>query len=207
MSIETTQKKLNQFFLDKLNQFGISSKGVGYNGKQAHETRFEQLIKLLDRNNHFSLIDYGCGYGALYDYLASAGYELDYYGYDIMPEMVQIAKDKHKSLPNVRFFENEKHLPISDYLIAGGIFNVKFECSDEDWTKHILLHLGRMNRLCKKGFSFDLLTSYSDKEKMQAELYYADPCFFFDFCKRNFSRNVALLHDYQIFDFTIIVRK
>ena len=124
-----------------------------------------------------------------------------------MPEMVQIAKDKHKSLPNVRFFENEKHLPVSDYLIAGGIFNVKFECSDEDWTKHILLHLGRMNRLCKKGFSFDLLTSYSDKEKMQAELYYADPCFFFDFCKRNFSRNVALLHDYQIFDFTIIVRK
>ena len=31
--------------------------------------------------------------------------------------------------------------------------------------------------------------------------------FFFDFCKRNFSRNVALLHDYGLYDFTIIVRK
>ena len=38
-------------------------------------------------------------------------------------------------------------------------------------------------------------------------LYYADPCALFDYCKRNFSRNVALLHDYKIYDFTLIVRK
>jgi len=52
-----------------------------------------------------------------------------------------------------------------------------------------------------------MLTSYSDKEKQRPDLYYANPCFMFDYCMRNFSRDVALLHDYQMFDFTILVRK
>jgi hypothetical protein len=30
---------------------------------------------------------------------------------------------------------------------------------------------------------------------------------FFDHCKRNFSRQVALLHDYGLWEFTILVRK
>jgi len=39
------------------------------------------------------------------------------------------------------------------------------------------------------------------------DLYFGDPLLYFDFCKRNFSRNVALLHDYGLYDFTILVRK
>ena len=54
-----------------------------------------------------------------------------------------------------------------------------------------------------------MLTRYSDEEYIEKrpELYYGDPCFFFDYCKKHFSRNVALLHDYEIYDFTILVRK
>ena len=42
---------------------------------------------------------------------------------------------------------------------------------------------------------------------MRADLYYADPCFLFDYCKRNFAKDVAILHDYSLYDFTLIVRK
>ena len=42
---------------------------------------------------------------------------------------------------------------------------------------------------------------------LRLDLYYADPCALFDYCKRSFSRNVALLHDYEIYDFTLLVRK
>jgi hypothetical protein len=42
---------------------------------------------------------------------------------------------------------------------------------------------------------------------MQKHLYYADPCAIFDLCKRRYSRNVALLHDYGLYEFTIVVRK
>jgi hypothetical protein len=42
---------------------------------------------------------------------------------------------------------------------------------------------------------------------MRADLYYADPAQVFDYCKRRFSPNVALLHDYGLYEFTILVRK
>ena len=42
---------------------------------------------------------------------------------------------------------------------------------------------------------------------MRPDLYYADPCELFDRCKRRYSRNVALLHDYDLYEFTILVRK
>jgi hypothetical protein len=79
----------------------------------------------------------------------------------------------------------------------------------DEWRGMVTDTLRRMDRLCTKGFSFNMLTSYSDAERMaqRPDLFYGDPLFFFDFCKRNFSRNVALLHDYGIYDFTILVRK
>ncbi len=67
--------------------------------------------------------------------------------------------------------------------------------------------LEKFNSLCRKGFSCNFLTKYSDANRMRSDLYYADPCFLFDYCKRHFSKNIALLHDYQLYDFTLIVRK
>ena len=58
-----------------------------------------------------------------------------------------------------------------------------------------------------KCAEYNLLTKYSDKEFMQSYLYYADPCALFDLCKRRYSRHVALLHDYGLYEFTILVRK
>ena len=56
-------------------------------------------------------------------------------------------------------------------------------------------------------FSFNILTKYSEKNYMQDHLYYADPLFFFDYCKQNFSKNVSLIHDYNLYEFTILVKK
>jgi hypothetical protein len=54
-----------------------------------------------------------------------------------------------------------------------------------------------------------MLTSYSDSGRMarRPDLYFADPLFYFDYCKRNFSPDIALLHDYGLYDFTVLVRK
>ena len=44
-------------------------------------------------------------------------------------------------------------------------------------------------------------------ERHQADLFYADPLHLFDRCKRTYSRFVTLLHDYPLYEFTIIVRR
>lgn len=93
----------------------------------------------------------------------------------------------------------------ADFSIASGIFNVKFSENDESWTKYILETLENMNQFSNNVFSFNLLTSYVDFKK--DHLYYGDPLFFFDYCKKNFSKYVTLYHDYPLWEWTVVVIK
>ena len=42
---------------------------------------------------------------------------------------------------------------------------------------------------------------------MRDYLYYPNPCEVFDWCKRRYAKDVALLHDYGLYAFTMLVRK
>jgi SAM-dependent methyltransferase len=209
MSIEETQKRLNQYFTEKLDIYGATPKGVDYNSPEAQEVRFEQLVKLIDPSQKFTIIDYGSGYGALFDFLQRKGWDFEYYGIDLIEKMVLAGRETHKDFPHAHFTTDEKEVPAADYLLASGIFNVKMDSSNDDWQEFVFQTLRKMDALCSKGFSFNLLTKYSDADRMaqRPDLFFGDPLLFFDFCKRNFSRNVALLHDYGIYDFAILVRK
>ena len=209
MSIEDTQKKLHAYFIEKLETHGATAKGVDYNSPQAQEIRFEQLTKVINPTQSFSVIDYGCGYGALFDFLHSKHWQFEYYGIDLIENMVIAGYETHKNHPNARFTTDEQEVPVADYLLAGGIFNVKMDSPYDEWQDYTVRTLHRMDALCCQGFSFDMLTKYSEAERMvqRSDLFFADPLFFFDYCKRHFSRNIALLHDYGIYDFTILVRK
>lgn len=198
--------KINNYFTQKVKEHGAAPKGVDWNSVESQEIRFQQICKIIDTNGHFSLLDFGCGYGALLDYLKRSHTSFSYTGYDINPEMIETAAKTHHDM-NAVWTSKLPDDTIFDYIVSSGIFNYKLEIDNATWKDHIINTITTMNKLCRKGFSFNLLTSYSDKEYMKNELYYADPTFFFDYCKRNFSKQVALLHDYQIYDFTILVRK
>ncbi|MCI0555972.1 MAG: class I SAM-dependent methyltransferase [Anaerolineae bacterium] len=209
MSIDETQKKLNEYFSEKLEEFGATPKGVDYNGTESQASRFDQLVKVINPSQPFSVIDYGSGYGAMFDFLKTKGWRFEYYGIDLIEKMVIAGREAHKDYSNAHFTTDEREVPIADYLLAGAIFNIKLDESYESWQEFVCETLLHMNSLCSKGFSFNMLTQYSDADRMaqRPDLFYGDPLFFFDFCKRNFSRNVALLHDYGLYDFTILVRK
>jgi len=209
MSMDNTQKKLSEYFTEKLDAFGTTPKGVDYNGSESQERRFEQLAKVINPSQPFSVIDFGSGYGALFDFLNRKGWQFEYYGIDLIEKMVVAGRELYKDFPNAHFTTLENEVPKVDYLLAGAIFNIKLDETYESWQEFVIRTLSRMNALCSKGFAFNMLTKYSDADRMaqRPDLFYGDPLFFFDFCKRNFSRNVALLHDYGLYDFTILVRK
>ncbi len=194
-------------YQDKISAHGSAPEGVYWNSSEAQEIRFAQLVKVCSPDEPFSIIDYGCGYGALLDYMHKAGYRFTYTGYDMLAEMIAHARQTHDNEPACSFTTAAESLRTADYVVESGIFNLKMDVEQDIWTDHVLKTLARIDCLSNKGFSFNMLTKYSDPERMRSDLYYADPCFFFDYCKRHFSRNVALLHDYDIYDFTITVRK
>jgi SAM-dependent methyltransferase len=198
---------LREYYEAKLRDHGATPPGVDWNGKASQQVRFNELSKLIieEKAGSFSVDDYGCGYGAYLDYLHERGLkQFDYLGLDISPNMVDEARRLH---PQGAFEIGSASPRLADYGVASGIFNVALDQERAGWEHYVTDTLDAMHASTKLGFAFNCLTSYSDGEYRRPDLYYGDPCFFFDHCKRRYSRQVALLHDYGLYEFTIIVRK
>jgi SAM-dependent methyltransferase len=198
---------VRQYYDYKIETYDATPRGVDWNSLESQTLRLEQLLKVCDCTRSFSINDYGCGYGALVEYMTDRRYTFQYCGFDISEQMIAKARELHRGLEHCQFFTDETRLTVADYTIASGIFNVKLQTSDEEWKAYVLHTLGRIAELSEKGFAFNVLSIYSDQDFMRPDLYYADSCFLFDYCKRNFSRFVSLLHDYPLYEFTILVRK
>jgi cyclopropane fatty-acyl-phospholipid synthase-like methyltransferase len=198
-------EQVREYYTAKIKEFGATPQGVDWNSKESQELRFNVLSTLIDEPV-FSVLDFGCGFGSMFDYYSQKYTNFSYTGFDIAEEMIQTAVKTFTSSGNATWtasLPNKK----SDYVVASGIFNVKLENTDENWLSYILETIHTLNEFSEKGFAFNILTSYSDKEYMKDYLFYGDPLVLFDYCKTHFSKNVALLHDYNLYEFTIIVRK
>ncbi|HEX7555199.1 MAG TPA: class I SAM-dependent methyltransferase [Leptolinea sp.] len=201
--------QIREYFAGKLEQHGATPRGVDWNSTGAQDTRFSQLAKVIaPLDKPFSLLDYGSGFGSFYEYLVSQGIKPNkYVGFDIVEGMVTKGRELHANKTGVVFQSSEADLPVCDYVVASGIFNIKLDTDYDQWTAYVVKTISRMNDLADRGFSMNFLTKYSDADHMRSDLYYADPGYIFDVCKRRFSRNVAILHDYDLYDFTVVVRK
>ncbi|MDT6960362.1 class I SAM-dependent methyltransferase [Cupriavidus sp. SZY C1] len=196
------------YYSARLAEHGETAQGVDWNGEESQFLRFAQLSRVIgDRTEPFSVNDLGCGYGALREYLGKSYPQLRYTGIDVAEEMIQAASRRLGGDPSTRFIVGSEPDAVADFGIASGIFNVRMARGDAEWLDYIKGVLDIMDRTSRLGFAFNCLTSYSDADKMRDTLYYADPCALFDHCKRRYSRNVALLHDYGLYEFTIVVRK
>jgi len=205
MEKESISKAINEYYTEKILKFGKCPQGVDWKDEQSQRLRYEKIVELFKCDSNFTVADYGCGYGFFSQYLKEKGISGSYSGYDISAEMIKAANAF--SDPNITFINSEKLEEKYDYIVASGIFNVKFSFDDHEWSKMVLEKIDYFNAYSNKGFAFNCLSTYSDIEKRRADLFYADPLFIFDLCKKKFSKNVALLHDYDLYEFTIIVRK
>lgn len=197
---------VEKYYSAKIQQHGATAKGVDWNGETSQVLRFEQLTRIV-RCEQPIINDLGCGYGAYFDYLTAASPACCYRGVDVSMAMVEEARRRYAGNERCDFLMGNRFSEVADYAVASGIFNVRLEAENDRWLEYILETLHHMNDFGRRGFSFNCLTAYSDADRMQNHLYYADPCYLFDYCKKKFSRNVSLMHDYGLYEFTILVRK
>lgn len=209
MANQTTDilAEVADYYSAKLAKHGDSAQGVDWNSEESQTLRFLQLSKIISENCGFSINDLGCGYGALYDYLCTRYSDFSYSGCDVSADMIRTAEARYSRESRVNFIQAAEPPILADYGIASGVFNVRLENLDSVWYTYIKSILDILNRTSRYGFAFNCLTSFSEVEKMHDYLYYANPCELFDLCKRRYSNDVALLHDYGLFEFTILVRK
>ena len=200
---------ISKLYRENLDKHGPVSQSVGWKDEQSQALRFDKLIEAIqpeDARDGFNCNDWGCGYGAMSQYLLSrSSLNLTrYIGYDICDEMLEQAK-RIESSPHCEFVKSHLPTKTADYTFVSGTFNVKLEASEDKWKQYIEETLFELWEKTNNGLAFNLLTTYVDWKEPQ--LYYADPAYFFDFCKRRLSPRVSLLHDYPLYEWTMLVRK
>lgn len=208
MAYEKTLSKIETLYKENLLAHGVSSSSVGWPKEADQQLRFEKLTSLImPSNDPVTINDYGCGYGAHLEFLVKK-YGLNvtaYNGYDISVDMLKEARN------NLEWFDGKLSLidksdiqTEADFTFVSGTFNVRFEATDAEWKTFIKEKLSEIAEHSARGFAFNLLSTYVDWK--EPNLFYGDPLFWFDFCKNNFSRHVSLIHDYPLYEWTIVVK-
>jgi SAM-dependent methyltransferase len=197
---------VNEYYTSKVKEHGNTPQGVDWNSVESQELRFDQLSRIITSGETVDVLDFGCGFGSMHRWFQKQGKRVNYTGYDISEEMIGRAKEMYKGDERCSFLTELPERKF-DYVIASGIFNVKLDTPEEEWLQYVVETLEIINERSIKGFSFNLLTSYSDKPFMKDNLFYGDPLLFFDYCKTRFSKYVNLVHDYPLYEFTMLVRK
>jgi SAM-dependent methyltransferase len=192
-----------------LAEHGRESKSVGWPDEASQLLRFEKLALVMEGappDRSVSVNDFGCGYAAMFSWLDSRpSPRIDrYIGYDISDEMLRAAREQAND-PRVELIDSREVTEQADYSLVSGTFNVRIDASDDEWGAYVRECLVTLCEKSRLGFAFNLLTSYVDWRK--DDLFYADPAEWFTFCKQELSRYVTLIHDYPLYEWTMLVRK
>jgi hypothetical protein len=206
-TVASALESVKELYTNNLNEYGVTSRSVGWPDPEAQILRFQKLASIIEPNgiSPISINDWGCGYGSMFDYLKTLGLPISsYYGYDVSPEMISAAEARIKD-PAAEWIVGADVATAADYTFVSGTFNVRFDAIDSDWDSYIKQKLRDLYAQSKHGIAFNLLTSYVDWR--EPHLFYADPSDYFEFCKTELSRYVTLLHDYPLYEWTILVRR
>lgn len=200
-------KPVADYYAAALARHGATPQGVDWNSADSQRLRFEQLTRLWSHlAPPHAVNDYGCGFGAMREFLRDAGYAGHYCGFDIVPSMIDAARARANSDAHASFASRREDLSPADYTVASGIFNVKLAADGGDWKRYVYDTLDDLRAVSTRGFAFNMLTLRSDPERRRDHLFYASATALFDYCQERFSPRVAVLHDYPLYEFTVLVR-
>lgn len=189
---------------DRLRQFGHSPESLGWGKTGRQEFRFAVLGALAIANPASSVLDVGCGFADLYDYLRSRGWTGRYVGVDLVPGLIEAARRRHADL-DLRTADIDELRGSSerfDYVIASGIFNARL--SSEPNEAHIERSLAQMFALCTGALCVDFMSAYVDFKHETA--WHTDPAWAIDVARR-LSRRFSLRHDYMPYEFALCIHR
>lgn len=194
---------ISTFMDDLLQREGQTVLGVGWPNRENQETRFSQLLRLIDPGlPEFTVNDLGCGFADLYEFIRARDLPMrGYRGYDLSEKMLEVAQGRVG--PDAELVHSGELTEQADYSFACGIFNTRLEASDAEWLEYVKSAVRDLDAHSTRGFAFNSLTTYVDWR--EDHLFYADPTELFRFCKEEISSRVALLHDYPLWEWTILV--
>ncbi|GAB6070560.1 class I SAM-dependent methyltransferase [Thiomicrorhabdus hydrogeniphila] len=200
-----------------IERHGYQPQALYWSNREIQEIRFQNLISILPnshdlKNQAWSLLDVGCGFADLIDYLASSSYLPNYTGLDLSPDMVLAAQSLHPKsiilegeLVESQFVDSQ-----FDYVMLSGALNEVVETEIENTAQfkgcYAKSVIKEMYRICKKGVAFNLLDANHAWVQSRYDLQSFKPKEMVAYCEE-FADEVVLIQGYLDNDFTIHLKK
>jgi len=187
----------NNIYPMPINAAGKNETFVGRITRENQLLRFQKIYDLIEDKPFIKVLDVGCGLGDFYNFLQEKGFQGDYLGIDIVPEMVDSARLNY---PEGVFEIHDimKNDIEADYIVASGIMSVRIN-KKIDHQEYVDKLIVRLFSQAKRGIVFNMLNDqYVDADK-----------YFFPFSPYKIveylltlTNQVEIYHDYLHYDFT-----
>jgi SAM-dependent methyltransferase len=198
---------VSAYYSGKLAEHGPTPRGVDWKDAESQHLRHRQFLRLLGDDPDASVLDVGCGYGDFLPFLRAAGHRGRYIGCDVAAPMVEAARTLHGEGPDRTFVVGGAPEDAATYAVGSGILNVMRGSTPEAWAVYVRDSIDTLHNAGRRGFGFNMLSLVSDPERRRPDLFYGDPARILADCIARYGRHVALLQDYGLWEFTVIVRR
>lgn len=187
---------------------GCSAEGVGWTLPNIQDDNFQALIEVWARDPDATglvINDIGCGYGALFDYIKDmpAMQGGHYFGIDLNPKMIAAAQSRIQD-ERAHFSVGSRLVKTAHYTLASGTYTICRNAEPDEWEAYIFENLHHLARRSERGFAFNMLSPHLQPETK--DMYLADPTKFLDFCIRELTDDVTLMHGRPALQWTLHAR-
>lgn len=199
-------KSLN-IYKQKFKEFGVSPQALQWKSKGAAHQRFRQFWAEINFDNK-KVLDVGCGFGEMGNFLTKRYENVTYKGVDIMPEFIGNGKKiyPHLILETADYFS--RPLPVSyDVVLCSGALNSNFGTV----KKNLEFRKNAIKTMFEHStgvVAFNMLGGHPAplNDDSESNVWYSDSLEILEYCM-TLTRRVILRHHYHPTDFTIFLYK
>lgn len=189
-------------------QHQATAAGVNWVDEISARRRYKKVLELLNDDLRLvenpSILDVGCGYGGLLEFIKETSVSVRYTGIDLVESMIDTGKKNH---PESTFILGDfMSLPDSqvyDYIICNGILMLKKDIWMTEMSRYTQQFVTKMFHMCRFGIAFNIHSSYVGW--FEPSLFYKSPVEMLAYCLENLSTKIRLDHAYPHYDYTMFI--
>jgi SAM-dependent methyltransferase len=188
-----------------LAKHGTTHQGLDWPNMDDLLRRYQVMLDVIDTQSPSpSLLDLGCGFGMMVDYIKSKSLNLNYTGIDLSAAMIVEAKKRHpKCTFDLQDVLKKPIAPQHDYVILNGVLTVKSTLPKESMTQFAHAILKAAYAGCKKGIAFNVMSTAVDWQRDDLFHWGFDEAA--QFITTHLSKHFSFRQDYGLYEYTAYV--
>ncbi|MFC5469725.1 class I SAM-dependent methyltransferase [Cohnella suwonensis] len=206
-------RSLQEHYQQTFIKHGPNERGVDWGAKKDIVLRYRNMLSVIlpGQQSDVSLLDVGCGYGGLLEYIDHSNFaetQIQYTGIDVVSEMITYARSHQKfdsgsfAVADILSYNPADHF---DYVVCNGILTQKLQTSHLEMEKYLKQIVEKMFALCRIGIAFNVMTTKVNF--MAPNLFYLNPVELFAYCMNQFGGKVKVDHSYPLYEYTVYIYK